>query len=99
MLLQDKVLPEGQIAEFEAKCDGIRDGLDKATFEDQRRYFELLNVHGKLVVENEEKVVYVSCRFKQPRLSAVQILPWSSKHNGTEITLTARLVIETAHLV
>lgn len=75
MLLQEKVLTDEQIAEIEAECNEIRDGLDNATFEDKRRYFELLNVRGKLAVENEEKVVYVSCRFKQQRLSVAPTLP------------------------
>ena len=52
-------------------CAEVADGLDNATFEDKRQYFDLLDVRGKLAVENNEKVVYAKCKIEQQRLSLV----------------------------
>jgi site-specific DNA recombinase len=88
--LQAAIITDAQIAEIETYCAEVREGLDNATFEDKRRYFELLKVRGKLAVENEEKVVYASCRIGQQRLSQVQTSP-SSNTGVIEITLYACL--------
>jgi len=42
-------------------CNKIHDNLDSATFEGKRRIPELLDVQGTLAIENDEKVIYVSC--------------------------------------
>lgn len=47
----------------------VCEGLDEATFEDKRRYFELLDLHAKLAVEDGEKVVYLKCLMGSQRLS------------------------------
>ncbi|MBI4772004.1 MAG: hypothetical protein HY784_16710 [Chloroflexi bacterium] len=73
--LQAVLLTDEQIAEIESYCAEVREGLDNATFEDKRRYFELLDVRGKLAVENGEKVVYARCRLGEQRLSQVAISP------------------------
>jgi hypothetical protein len=44
-------------------------GLDTATFEDKLRYFDLLDVRGKLAFENNEKVVYIKCKAGKQRVS------------------------------
>ncbi|MFN8485284.1 MAG: hypothetical protein U0768_19780 [Anaerolineae bacterium] len=62
------------MAEIEAFCAEVREGLDEATFEDKRRYFELLDLHAKLAVEDGEKVVYVKCLIGSQRLSDLRTL-------------------------
>ena len=46
-------ITDTQIAEIEAFCAEVREGLDNATFEDKLRYFELFDVRGKLAIEVE----------------------------------------------
>ncbi len=41
-----------------------------------RRYFELLDVRGKIAIENGEKVVHASCKLGRQRLSVVETSPW-----------------------
>ncbi|HZQ09942.1 MAG TPA: hypothetical protein VFD70_25425, partial [Anaerolineae bacterium] len=48
---------------------------DGATFEDKRRYFDLLNVRATLAIENNEKVAYVTCKLGKQRLSVVATSP------------------------
>ena len=62
------------MAEIEAFCAEVREGLDEATFEDKRRYFDLLNLHGTLATENGEKVVYLKCLIGSQRLSDLRTL-------------------------
>ena len=71
--LQTAVLSDDQIAELEAFCAEVRTGLDNATFEDKRRYFDLLDVRGKLAVENNEKVAYLSCKIGKQRVVQMPI--------------------------
>jgi len=94
--LQSVVLTDQQIAEIESFCADVQGGLDNATFEDKRRYFEWLDVRGKLAVENEERIIYVKCKVGERRLLQIPTSPLSSNQNGNslEIVLTARLVIE-----
>ncbi len=56
-------------------CEEISVGLDNATFEDKRKYFDWLQVRGKLAVENNEKVIYAKCRIGEQRLSVVATSP------------------------
>jgi len=67
--MQQVTITDEQIAEIEAFCAEVRDGLDNATFEDKRQYFDLLDVRAKLAIENDEKVAYVSCQFGKQRVS------------------------------
>jgi hypothetical protein len=93
-LITDGVLShENANAETEAFCAEVREGSDVATFEDKRRYFELLDVRGKLALENGEKVVYVLCKIGKPRPWPTLTSPLSSNHKGHTITVTARLVL------
>ena len=44
--LEISALSNEQIAEIEAFCSEVREGLEYATFEDKQHYLELLDVHG-----------------------------------------------------
>ena len=70
---------------MEAFCAEVRVGIDNATFEDKRRYFDLLDVHGKLAVENDEKVIYITCLVGKQRLVQTQTSP-SSNTGATATT-------------
>jgi site-specific DNA recombinase len=63
------VINDQQVAEIEEWCAEVRTGLDMATFEDKLRYFDLLDVRGKLAFENNEKVVYIKCKVGKQRVS------------------------------
>jgi hypothetical protein len=73
--LQEVGITDEQITAIETFCAEVRDGLESATFEGKQRYFELLEVRGKLAVENGEKVIYAKCKIGEQRLSEVQTLP------------------------
>jgi site-specific DNA recombinase len=76
--IQTVLISDKEIAEIEEWCAEIREGLNGATFEDQQRYFTLLDVRGKLAVENSEKVVYIKCKIGKQRLSVAAISHSSS---------------------
>jgi hypothetical protein len=82
-----------QVIHIEEFCAEIRVGFDKATSEDTQRYFELLAVHGTLVDENDERVIYITCRHGWQQLAPFPISRWQSNHKDNSIVLTARLVI------
>jgi phage-related minor tail protein len=73
--IQKTTVTDEQIAQIEATCAEVREGLDCATFEGKRRYFELLDVRGTLAVEFNEKVAYVKCKMGERQLSVVQTSP------------------------
>jgi len=75
--IQTLVITDEQIEEIEAFCTEIRDGLDEATFEEKRQILELFDVRGKLAIENNEKVIYISCNLlnEPQRRSLVQTSP------------------------
>ena len=55
---------------------------------------ELLDVRGTLAVEDDQKVVYVSCLISPQPVSLVLTLPLSSTGNRQQVILiTARLVV------
>ena len=79
---------------IEEFCAHIQENLDYASFEGKRRILEILDVHGTLAIENEEKVVYVKCHLGQQLVSVARILPLSSTGNRQQVILiTARLVV------
>jgi len=59
-------------------CKKIRDNLDQATFDGKRRVLELLDVHGTLAIENEEKVLYITCAIYPQPVSLVLTSPLSN---------------------
>ena len=73
-----------QIEEIEAICAQVRDGLDTATFEQKRQLIDMLDVRGKLAIENDEKVVYVKCILGQQLLSVAR----TSHSSSTGVTAT-----------
>jgi len=71
-----------------------REGLEVATFEQKRQLIDLLDVRGKLAIENDEKVVYIKCILGQQLLSVARTSPLSSTGNRQQIyILTTKLMI------
>jgi site-specific DNA recombinase len=70
--LQTIILSDEQIEDIEAFCSQLREGLENANFEQKRKIVEMLDVRGKLSIENEEKVVYVKCILGQQLLSVAR---------------------------
>ena len=91
------ILTEEGIAEIESFCESARSGLDHATFEVKRKLIELLDVRGKLAIENEEKVIYISCKLltEPQRRSLVQTSLLRCNHNGAQIEISTRLAVPT----
>lgn len=83
--IRSVAVTDEQIAEIEAFCAEVRVGLENATFEDKRRYFDLLDVHGKLAVENDERVIYITCLIGKQRLVQMQTSP--SSNTGATATM------------
>lgn len=69
--IEDVSLTDEQMAEIEEFCLSIREEVEIATFEDKRHIFDLVDLRGKLAVEEEGKVVYVKCKLGQQRVSVV----------------------------
>jgi site-specific DNA recombinase len=59
--LQKITYSDADIVTIEDFCNKLRNKLDTATFEGKRRILDMLDVRGKLAIENDEKVIYVSC--------------------------------------
>ena len=64
--IEKLTLTDDQIAEIQEFCDGIRDRVDTANFDEKRQLLELFDVRGKLAIENNEKVIHATC-ILQPR--------------------------------
>jgi len=80
---------------IEEFCAHIRENLDYATFEGKRRILELLDVRGTLAVEDDQKVVYVSCLISPQPVSLVLTLPWQySLFDKQPIEISTRLFIQ-----
>ena len=52
---------DAQLSDIEAFGAKIRDGIDAADFNVKRQIIELLDIHGKIALENREKVIYLKC--------------------------------------
>ena len=59
--IEKLTLTDDQISEIQEFCDGIRDRIDTADFDEKRQLLELFDVRGKLALENNEKVIYATC--------------------------------------
>jgi site-specific DNA recombinase len=68
------VFSDQQVAEIVAFCAELGEGLEYATFDDKQRCLELLDVQGTAVVENDERVIYITCQLGQQRVALGQIL-------------------------
>jgi site-specific DNA recombinase len=86
-------MTDDQLSFIEAFCAKIRNGLDNADFNTKRQIIELLDIRGKIAIENGEKVIYLKCLIQPQPLSRVLILPLSNSHEVNTIELTARLVL------
>lgn len=85
--------PLGAVEDF---CATIRKGLDRADFDARRRIIELLDVRGKIAVENGQKVLYLKClvsHLEQQPLSPMPISPSSNSDWRNPVELIARHVI------
>jgi hypothetical protein len=76
--IRNVTMTDDQLSYIEAFCAKIREGLDKANFNTRRQIIELLDIRGKIAIENGEKVIYLKCLIDpcdgQP-LSPMQISP------------------------
>ena len=93
--LHTTTLTAEHVGAIEGFCSSIRAGLDATTFAEKRRIIELLDVRGKMAVEDDEKVVYVRCLISQQPVLPIVMLPSSSNHYYT-LAITARLPLAQA---
>ena len=70
--LDSVIMSDDLIASIEAICAEISIGLDNATFEDKKRYFEILDVRGKVAFEDGKEVVYIKCKIGQQQVLLMQ---------------------------
>ena len=54
-------ITDDQLSYIEAFCAKIREGLNKADFNTKRQIVELLDIRGKIALENGERVLYLKC--------------------------------------
>jgi hypothetical protein len=63
--ISEQLLPTQLAPEFSKQLSDyllqIRDRLDGASFESKRKLINLLDVHGKLEIENAERGIYLKC--------------------------------------
>ena len=70
--LNKAVLDDVQIGEIEEFCASIQEKLETASFESKRHLIEMFDVHGKLTIENDQKIIEVTCLISpQPRSLAL----------------------------
>jgi len=84
-LMPSQIAPEliRQLKEYFAE---IQDRLGDASFEDKRKVIDLLDVSGKLDIENDERVIYIKCL-----ISPLQRLQMQTSHSSnTGATATTR---------
>jgi site-specific DNA recombinase len=70
--LDSVIMSDDVIASIEAICAEISVGLDNATFEDKKRYFEILDVRAKAAFEDGKEVVYAKCKIGQQQVLQMQ---------------------------
>ncbi|WP_152966212.1 hypothetical protein [Ornatilinea apprima] len=80
-LIPSQLAPE-LIKQLKEYFETIRDRLEDASFETKRKLIDLLDVNGKLDIENGERVIYIKCLISpQQRLQ----MPTSHSSNTGEI--------------
>ncbi len=84
--LTSGILGNEQIAEVEASFAEIRDKLENASFQSKRHLIEMLDVHGKLIIEENRKVIYITCLLQQQQRS----LTLTSHSLNTGVTVMMR---------
>ena len=83
--LNQTVPDDEQIAEIEEFCAKIQGKLDNASFESKRHLIEMFDVHGKLIVENDQKIVEVTCLIT-PQPQSLALTSHSSNTGATAMT-------------
>lgn len=58
--IEKLTLTDDQISEIQEFCDGIRDRVEMASFDEKRQLLELFDVRGKLAIENNKKVTLLN---------------------------------------
>ena len=69
--LNQSVPDDAQLSEIEEYCSEIRGKLENASFASKRRLIEMFDVHGKLIIENNQRLIEVTCLLQQQPLSLV----------------------------
>ena len=88
------MISDEQLENLEAFCSRVKERFDLATFINKRKVIEMLDVRGKLAIENGHKVVHVRCLLGQQRLLQMQTSPLSSTGNRQQAYIvTAKLWI------
>jgi hypothetical protein len=70
-----------------------RDHIDTASVEEKHELLELFDVRGKLAIEDNEKVVHITCLLVPLLPKARLILHSSNRQQQYSIELTVRLVL------
>ena len=83
--IEKLTLTDDQISEIQEFCDGIRDRVDTASFDEKRQLLELFDVRGKLAIENNEKVIHATCLLQLQPVS-LALTSHSSNTGATAIT-------------
>jgi hypothetical protein len=66
--LNSDILEEDQILELKGFLKSIKNSIKNVDFITKQRIIELIDLRGKLAIENNEKVVYLTCKIgKQKR--------------------------------
>jgi hypothetical protein len=61
-----------QILELEEFAQRVREGIHEADFNTKRHIFDLLDVRGTLAIENEERILYITCKLGEQQQSLMQ---------------------------
>ena len=95
--LQELTYTDADIVTIEKFSAKINHNLDMATFEGKRRILDMLDVRGTLAIENDERVLYVSCLIAPQQVSLALTSHWRCTGNRQQLyVLTARLVVNNA---
>ena len=76
--IRNVTMTDDQLNHIDEFCAKIRTGLDHADFNTKRQIVELLDIRGKIALENEQKVLYLKCLIdpkEQQRRLPMQISP------------------------
>ena len=76
--LEKLTYSDADIETIEDFCSKINHNLDNITYEGKRRIIDMLDVRGTLAIENEEKVIYVSCLITPQPVSLALTSPSSN---------------------
>jgi hypothetical protein len=93
IIIETDSFSDGQIRKVESFVRAVADGIKDVNFETKRRIIDLLDVRGKLAIENEKKVVYVSCKLGEQQRSLVQTSPLSNTGGTKTIRCASRRTV------